>query len=154
MKEGILYIFQNYIWVPIVSAIIGGLLSLGAPKLITSIAKLIKNKINKSVDVINIDGDWNSFFHEEDIIQSEKVTLNQSGQIITGTISLNKSTYDFQGEFKNHILTGTYASKNSRKYESGTITVRRINEDLMSGYCTFVYKDKQVYLLFHNRHSL
>lgn len=26
--EGFLYIFQNYVWVPIISAIIGGLLSI------------------------------------------------------------------------------------------------------------------------------
>lgn len=145
MKEGIEYVFQNYFWVPVVSAIIGGLLSLGVPRLFLFFAKLIKNKINKSVDVINIDGAWNSFFHEEDVIQSEKMLLKQSGQFITGAITLNDSSYDFRGEFKNHILTGTYTSKNSRKYESGTITVRRISENLMSGYCTFVYKDKQVY---------
>lgn len=140
-----IYIFQNFIWVPIISAIIGGLLTLAIPKIFSAIGKFIRKKISKSVDIINIAGEWNSFFHEEDIIQSEKVVLEQSGQYITGTITLDKTSYKFEGEFKNHILTGTYRSKNPKKYESGTITVRRINEDLMSGYCTFVYRDKQVY---------
>lgn len=64
---------------------------------------------------------------------------------MSGSIALESTRYEFKGEFKNQILTGSYCSKNPKKYESGTITVRRINEFLMSGYCTFVYKDKQVY---------
>ena len=140
-----IYVFQNFIWVPIISAIIGGLLTLVVPKVFSYIGKLTKKRISKSVDVIDISGEWNSFFHEEDVIQSEKVDLEQSGQYITGTITLDKTPYKFEGEFKNHILTGTYRSKNAKKFEYGSITVRRINENLMSGYCTFVYRDKQVY---------
>lgn len=140
-----IYVFQNFIWVPIISAIIGGLLTLVVPKVFSCIGKLTKKRISKSVDVIDISGEWNSFFHEEDVIQSEKVDLEQSGQYITGTITLDKTPYKFEGEFKNHILTGTYRSKNAKKFEYGSITVRRINENLMSGYCTFVYRDKQVY---------
>lgn len=143
--RGFAFVFQNYIWVPIISAIIGGALSLGIPKLIVFISKCIKKKINKSIDEINISGEWNSFFHEEDIIQSEILSLEQQGHIVTGKITLNDKTYSFNGEFKNHILTGKYESNNRRKFETGTITVRRINEDLLSGYCTFVYKDRQVY---------
>lgn len=150
MQEGWEYIFQNYLWVPVISAIIGGLLSLGVPFVFSMIGKAITKRINSAADVINIAGDWESFFHEEDVIQSEHVELNQSGQFVTGIITLNNSNktstvYTFTGEFRNHILTGKYVSNNAKKYESGTITVRRINEDLMSGYCTFVYRDKQVY---------
>lgn len=145
MRADFEFVFQNYIWVPVISAIIGGLLSLGVPFLFSAIGKSIKNKINSTADVISIAGDWESFFHEEDVIQSERVELKQSGHFVTGKITLNNKAYTFSGEFKNHILTGKYVSDNSKKYESGTITVRRINEDLMSGYCTFVYRDKQVY---------
>lgn len=145
MKEGFQYVFQNYIWVPIISAIIGGALSLAVPPIIMKIIKLIKKKINKAVEEINISGKWHSFFHEEDIIQSEELDLEQSGHYVTGTITLGNTQYKFEGEFKNHILSGIYKSKNPRKFEHGSITVRRIKENLMSGYCTFVYKDKQVY---------
>lgn len=143
--KGFEYVFQNYVYVPVLSAIIGGLLALGVPKLFSLIGRFVKKRISKSVDVMDIAGEWNSFFHEEDTVRSETVKLEQSGQCITGTILLDKTQYRFEGEFKNNILTGTYRSKNTKKYESGSITVRRINEDLMSGYCTFVYKDKQVY---------
>lgn len=53
--------------------------------------------------------------------------------------------YILKGEFKNQILIGNYQSKNRRKDERGTIILRRINENILSGFCTFVYKDKQVY---------
>lgn len=35
--------------------------------------------------------------------------------------------------------------KNRRKDERGTIVLRYINEKMLSGYCTIVYKNKQVY---------
>lgn len=145
MGEGLKFVFQNYIWVPIISAIIGGILSLGAPALIKCIIDYFKNKINKNIEEINISGKWHSFFHEEEIIQTEVLELKQYGRNVTGTIFLDEDQYEFVGEFKNHILSGTYKSKNSRKYEYGSITVRRINENLMSGYCTFVFDNKQVY---------
>ena len=49
------------------------------------------------------------------------------------------------GEFKNQILVATYISKHKRKDERGSIILRLINENLLSGYCTFIYKNKQVY---------
>lgn len=144
MKDFVAFI-QNYIWVPIVSALIGGFLSLFTPKLFKRIWNYIQEKMYKSVPVLNISGEWNSFFHEENLIQSEKVLLVQSGPHVSGEIILNNTKYVFNGEFKNSILSGTYSSKNPKKFESGAITVRRINQDLMSGYCTFIYRDKQIY---------
>lgn len=145
MQEEIIYFFQNYIWVPIISAIIGGILSLGSPAIIKRIVELFKNKINKNIEEINISGIWHSFFHEEEILQTEDLELKQIGRNVIGTISLDGEKYDFIGEFKNHILSGTYKSISTSKYEYGSITVRRINENLMSGYCTFVFDNKQVY---------
>lgn len=138
-------IFQNYIYVPIVSAIIGGIISLVVPKILLYFLKKIKKRVNKIVDVIDISGEWNSYFHEENLVQSEEVRLEQEGQIVRGEIKLNKRFYILEGEFKNQILTGKYVSNNRKKDERGTIVLRRINENLLSGYCTFVYKDRQVY---------
>lgn len=76
---------------------------------------------------------------------SEKVVLKQSGNIIDGHIKMDKREYEFKGEFKNRILVGTYQSKNMRKDERGSIVLKHINEKLLSGYCTFIYDDKQVY---------
>ena len=142
-------VFQNYIWVPIISAIVGGLLSLGVPKLYKIISNRIKKAVYKSSDEISIAGEWNSFFHEENVLQTESVTLEQEGQLVTGKIKMRNTSpakeYNFTGEFKNQILIGSYESSNRRKYERGTIAVRRITEDVLSGYCTFVYQDRQVY---------
>ncbi|MBD5470750.1 MAG: YkgJ family cysteine cluster protein [Lachnospiraceae bacterium] len=145
MTTGFEYVFQNYIYVPIISAIIGAILSMLVPKLFIWCGKKIKKIANKSVDTIDISGDWNSFFHEGDIIQSESIILEQEGQTVNGEIVLENRRYLLNGEFKNQILMGTYISKNTRKDERGAIVLRRINENLLSGFCTFVYKDKQVY---------
>lgn len=95
--------------------------------------------------MIDISGKWNSFFHEGEIIQSELVELKQEGRKINGEITLEDRKYILNAEFKNQILIGTYVSDNRKKDERGTLVLRRINENLLSGYCTFVYMDKQVY---------
>ncbi len=133
--------FQNYVWVPIVSTVIGAILGLLVPQMV----KKAKQAINKNVDEISIAGDWNSFFHEEKVLQTEKVHLEQLGREIIGTIKMGDREYHFNGQFKNRILLGTYESKNSRKDERGTIVLRYINEKILSGYCTFIYKNQQVY---------
>ncbi len=145
MKDGFIYVFENFIYVPIISAIIGAIFSIIVPQIWTKIWGKIKKRIDKKVDNIDISGAWNSFFHEGDSIQSELVELNQEGQIINGKMVLGKREYKLQGDFKNQILIGTYISSNRKKDERGAIILRRINENLLSGFCTFVYKDKQVY---------
>lgn len=145
MMTGFEYVFQNYIYVPVLSAIIGAILSMIIPKMFAWINKIIKKHVSKSIDNIDISGKWNSFFHEGDIIQSEILVLEQNGQLVTGEITLEDRKYLLDGEFKNQILIGTYVSLNKRKDERGTIVLRRINENLLSGFCTFVYRDKQVY---------
>lgn len=62
MRSGFEYVFQNYVYVPIISAIIGGFISIIVPKVFTWIGTQVKHKVNKSVDTIDISGEWNSFF--------------------------------------------------------------------------------------------
>ena len=139
------YFIQNFVWVPIVSAVIGFLLGILVPKIAARISKWWHLKISQQIKELSIAGDWNSFFHEEKSLQIEKVHFEQTGQEITGTISMPKKTYSFKGVFKNQILSGTYESKSRKKDERGTIVLRYINENLLSGYCTFIYKNRQVY---------
>lgn len=141
----IIYIIQNYIWVPIISAIIGTLLGWLGPKVVKYIQEKKEKGINKEVDEISIAGDWNSFFSEEKNLKTEQVHFSQIGREVTGTMKMADRTYEFSGQFKNQILVGSYESKNNRKDERGTIVLRYINEKVLSGYCTFVYKNKQVY---------
>lgn len=143
--NGFLYVFENYIYVPIISAIVGGIISIFVPKITKMVVGAIKKQVNKRADIMDISGIWSSFFHEGDKIRSESIRLNQEGQVIKGEIDFGSRKYLLNGEFKNQILIATYISNNRRKDERGAIVLRRINEDLLSGFCTFVYKDKQVY---------
>ena len=122
--SGFMYVFQNYIWVPIISAIIGTVLGWGGPKVIIYFQRKREKRVNESVNEISIEGDWNSFFGEEKNLQMEDVHLNQVGREVTGNMKLSNRIYEFKGEFKNQILLGTYESKNRRKDERGTIVLR------------------------------
>lgn len=108
-------VFQNYIWVPITSGIIGAVLGWGIPKILKYYQRRREIRVNESVDEISIEGDWNSFFAEEKNLQTEDVHLSQLGREITGNMKLSNRIYDFKGEFKNQILLGTYESKKSSK---------------------------------------
>lgn len=104
-----------------------------------------KSKLEREVAEFSIAGDWNSVFIEGKCIQTESVHIEQAGRVVTAIMRMGNRTYDFQGEFKNQILVGTYESNSRKKDERGTIVLRYINENLLSGYCTFVYKNRQVY---------
>lgn len=119
------------------------------PKIFSKISTWWGKKVSSSINEIKISGEWNSFFHKEKALCTESVSFQQSGRDIKGTISMPQKqgsrVYNFSGTFKNQILVGTYESANRRKDERGTIVLRYINENLLSGYCTFIYKNKQVY---------
>ena len=143
------YVFQNFVWVPIVSAVIGFFLGLLVPKIHSRCLQWWNTKISQKIEELSISGEWNSFFREERNLYTEKVKLTQNGREITGTISMAQKrinrVYNFSGTFKNQILVGTYESANRKKDERGSIVLRYVNENLLSGYCTFIYKNKQVY---------
>jgi len=109
--DGFLFVFQNYVWVPVISAIVGGIISLIVSKVLNAMNKAREKKINSSVSEINIAGEWSSFFHEEDVIQTEKVVLFQQGHVITGKIHMKNSEYIFQGEFILFVFTASIRKK-------------------------------------------
>lgn len=138
-------LLENYFFMPVASWIVGAVMGLLLPIIVKKYRAWRKHRIEKSIQGLNIEGTWTSVFLEETSLYNEEVTIEQTGQSVTATIKLNKRTYFLTGEFKNQILVGTYVSKNKRKDERGTICLRLINENLLSGYCTFIYKNKQVY---------
>ena len=77
--EGWIYVFQNFIWIPIISAVIGRTLSISIPYL----WKIWKNKrklnIDSKIDEFSISGDWNSVFIEGKDIQTEQIKIEQTG---------------------------------------------------------------------------
>lgn len=109
------------------------------------IKKYRQKKIQSQVNELNISGEWTSIFLEETTLLNENVIIEQIGRDVTATLKFENRTYELVGEFKNQILVATYESKNRRKDERGTIVLRLINENLLSGYCTFIYRNKQVY---------
>lgn len=143
--EGFWYVLNNYVWVPIVSAVIGGALSLGVPILWNTWQKKKRNAFERQIDEFSISGEWNSVFIEGKDIQTEQVMIQQVGRHVTANMKMGKREYKFEGEFKNQILVGAYESNSKTNDERGTIVLRYINENLLSGYCTFVYKNRQVY---------
>ena len=109
--ERLLYFFQNYVWVPFV----GGALALLVPYLWSEWRKRRKNKLDREIDEFRISGEWNSVFIEGKNIQTEVVHIKQIGRIVTATIQMGNREYNFQGEFKNQILVGTYESNSRTK---------------------------------------
>lgn len=79
-----------------------------------------------------ISGKWKTSFKEEGKKYSEIATLKQRGQKISGTIVLNEEgeeiIYNFNGTFKDLILSGTYASIDESNFERGTILLRYIKK--------------------------
>ena len=121
------FVFQNFIWVPIVSAIIGFALGFLIPKLHSTISKWWNKKISQNIEELNISGEWNSFFREERNLYTETVRLKQNGREVSGTISMpikrGTRVYNFLGTFKNQVLVGTYESANRKKDERGSIVL-------------------------------
>ncbi len=138
-------ILENYFILPIIGAIFGVILGAIAPVIWKKLSKIRQKSLDKKTPEINISGDWTSIFLEETSIYNESIKIVQVGRDISATIQLGNRSYVLSGKMKNQIMIGTYESKNKRKDERGSIVLRLINENLLSGYCTFVYKNKQVY---------
>lgn len=149
---------ENYILIPIVSGIVGFIIGWLFPKVVKKISTWWKKRIDKNVQELNISGSWTSIFLEETSLLNESVEIEQVGRMITAKLKFDKREYILEGEFKNQILLATYESNSRKKDERGTIVLRFINENLLSGYCTFVYKNRQVYnspyvLISNNSHK-
>lgn len=143
--SGMIVYLKEFFWVPILSAIIGIIVDVIIRKIVKKYKDNKKLKKYEDANVFSISGTWNSFFREEKILRTESVTFEQHGSIINGSIKMDEKEYKFKGFFKNNILVGTYESNNQKSDERGSIVLRYINGKLLSGYCTFVYQNKQVY---------
>jgi Fe-S-cluster containining protein len=109
------------------------------------IKKRREDNIEKNTTELSIAGDWSSVFAEGSSLKNEIIKIDQKGRQISATIKMLDKSYSFFGEFKNQILTGSYHSKSAKQDERGMIVLRYINENLLSGYCTFIYKSRSVY---------
>lgn len=137
----------NMLLSSLISGVFGVIIGWLFPIFLKKIRASREKRISAQVKELNLSGEWMSIFLEETDILNETVQIEQVGRNVTAILKLGKRhTYELSGEFRNHILVATYEEKESkRRDERGCIVLRLINENLLSGYCTFIYKNKQVY---------
>ncbi len=112
---------------------------------------IINNKssdIPKNGDSINVDNNsehillkeqYTSLFAENGSVHSEKITIKNLGNgLIEGEVFLDgDSIYNLSGTFRNRILTGEFSSVNNYSDERGTINLKLISDNILSGFCSF-----------------
>lgn len=83
--------------------------------------------------------EYTTLFAENGAIHSERISIRNVGNgRIEGDVFLdNENTYKLYGTFKNRILTGEFISVGRYKDERGTINLKLISEDILSGFCSF-----------------
>ena len=126
----------------IVGFILGIFSSIVAPLIWNRYIKWNIVRKNKLSPELSIAGKWMSTFAEDGQIYKERVEIIQKGRKIEALLDLNQNgknyKYNFTGEYKNKILTGSYNSSNKRKDERGTIIVQNVSDELLFGYATAV----------------
>ena len=92
-----------------------------------------------SDDNIILKDTYTSLFAENGKIQTEKITIRNLGSgKIEGQVYLdNQNTYILTGTFKNRVLTGEFSSVGRYTDERGTINLKLISENILSGFCSF-----------------
>jgi len=110
----------------------------------------------------NLSGNWISTLIENQKIYNETVKIFQDGDNVHASIKLPfaKKTYEyeFNGKINHNIVHGTYSSKNYQT-ETGVLSFKSINNDILYGFCTFVDENKSTdivqspYLLIRNQNT-
>lgn len=90
-------------------------------------------------DNIILKDTYTSLFAEKGEVHSERITIrNLGGGRVEGEVYLdNTHVYSLTGTFKNRILTGEFTSTGKYNDERGTINLKLISEDILSGFCSF-----------------
>lgn len=98
-------------------------------------------------DEPTIGGTWNTAFSENGTQYTEEVELNQIGRKVWGLITLKGgdevSTYQYQGVFKNLILTATYASTDRSEIEQGAFALRYTRHGTLEGQYVLLAKQTE-----------
>lgn len=114
-----------------------------------------------SKDIIDLSGEWFSSFIQNNKIYNEKVKFKQDNNNLTANIILNYDgeicNYEFTGIINKNIINGTYIYTEDSNIESGTISLKIINENFLYGVATYLSDDinsddivQSPYALFRN----
>lgn len=109
----------------------------------------------------NLSGEWISSFIQNNKIYNEKVLFKQKGKNLEANIVLNFDNemfkYRFKGIINHNIINGIYESLDKRNSESGTISLKIVNNDFLYGVTTYLSDEKNIddvvqspYALFRN----
>lgn len=97
------------------------------------------DETNLSREYLPLKQRYTSSYAEQGKIHSEKITIHSvtSGKV-EGTIFLDDNhSYRLVGTFKNRVLTGEFTSTGRYVDERGTINLKLITENVLSGFCSF-----------------
>lgn len=88
---------------------------------------------------VKIEGKWETRFERTDIneVFKESVTIKQNGHRVRGHIYLIGEAnyeYEFEGEFKDLILTAIYWRKKENSRDRGTFTLELIKDGVLEGF--------------------
>lgn len=110
---------------------------------------------------LDLSGEWISTFIDNNKIYNEKVKFKQTDNKLIANIILNfdgeMCEYKFNGIINKNIINGTYEYDKDSEVESGTISLKIINENFLYGVTTYLSSDKDSddivqspYALFRN----
>lgn len=110
---------------------------------------------------MDLSGKWISSFIQNNKIYNEEVIFSQNNNKLSATITLNfegdMCKYKFNGTINKNIINGTYEYLNNCDIESGTISLKIINENFLYGVTTYISADnnnddviQSPYALFRN----
>lgn len=113
------------------------------------------------VNMIDLSGSWMSSFVQNNKIYNEDVEFKQDGNKVSADITLNfdgeMCKYKFEGTIGKKVINGTYEYLGDSDIESGTISLKIINDDFLYGVTTYISTDKDnddvvesPYALFRN----
>lgn len=113
---------------------------------------------------IDLSGEWISSFIQNNKIYNEKVNFKQTNNQLIANIILNYDDeicrYKFEGKINKNIINGTYEFTENSDIESGTISLKIINNDFLYGVATYISDDENSddviqspYALFRNTNN-
>lgn len=110
--------------------------------------------------MIDLSDKWISSFIQNNKIYNEDVEFKQDGNKVSADITLNfdgeMCKYKFSGTIGKRVINGTYEYSSNSDIESGTISLKIINEDFLYGVTTYISLDdsddvvQSPYALFRN----
>ena len=117
--------------------------------------------MNRTID---LSGEWISSFIQNNKIYNEKVNFEQTNNRLIANIILNYDNeicrYKFEGKINKNIINGTYEFTEDSDIESGTISLKIINDNFLYGVATYISDDENSddivqspYALFRNTNN-